>query len=135
MTDDHRHLYVGAGADGARRSAQIDRDELDTLTTDDPRRPGLEESAARWDRQAERLDYVKHTAIEELTDAELDNELEQDAMPADLHDALLEERRRRRKARAEHQAEAREVEEHQERKHRGRLQGMMEGGCLDQWTE
>lgn len=56
MTDDHRQPYVGAGADGARRSAQIDRDELDTLDRDDPRRPLIEESATRWDRQAEELE-------------------------------------------------------------------------------
>jgi hypothetical protein len=51
-----RDPYVGEGADGARRSAQIDRDELDTLAADDPRRPFVLESAARWDAQAARLE-------------------------------------------------------------------------------
>lgn len=50
-----RDPYVGEGASGARRSAQIDRDELDTLAPDDPRRPLIAESAARWDRQADEL--------------------------------------------------------------------------------
>lgn len=48
-----RNPYVGSGADGARRSANIDRDELDTLDQDDPRRPAIEASIERWERQAE----------------------------------------------------------------------------------
>lgn len=48
-----RNPYVGSGADGARRSANIDRDELDTLDTDDPRREAIEESIERWEKQAE----------------------------------------------------------------------------------
>jgi hypothetical protein len=47
-----RNPYVGSGADGARRSANIDRDELDILDRDDPRRPAIEESIERWERQA-----------------------------------------------------------------------------------
>ncbi|HSE44883.1 MAG TPA: hypothetical protein VLA89_06100 [Gemmatimonadales bacterium] len=56
MPADHgwRNPYVGSGADGARRSANIDRDELDTLDTDDPRREAIEESIRRWEDQAER---------------------------------------------------------------------------------
>lgn len=46
--------YVGDGADGARRSAAIDREEADTV--DDPdRRAALLDSAARWDAQADEL--------------------------------------------------------------------------------
>lgn len=52
----HRNPYVGSGADGARRSAQIDRDERDMLAADDLRRPLLEASALRWERQAEDLE-------------------------------------------------------------------------------
>ena len=44
--------YAGAGADGALRSAQIDREEADTLVPDDARRAELLASAERWERQA-----------------------------------------------------------------------------------
>lgn len=54
--DQHRNPYVGAGADGARRSAQIDREEVDGLDRDDPRRDQLLASADAWDRQAAELD-------------------------------------------------------------------------------
>ena len=47
-----RDPYVGAGADGCRRSAQIDREEADTLSLDDPRVGRLLDSAIRWDYQA-----------------------------------------------------------------------------------
>lgn len=59
MPADHgwRNPYVGSGADGARRSANIDRDELDTLDLDDPRREAIEESASRWERQAEQEEH------------------------------------------------------------------------------
>ena len=62
MPADHgwRNPYVGSGADGARRSADIDRDELDTLDTDDPRREALEESVRRWERQAEEEDQMSN---------------------------------------------------------------------------
>lgn len=53
---DCRHPYVGEGADGARRSAQIDREESHTLDRSNPRVELLEESAQRWERQAERLE-------------------------------------------------------------------------------
>jgi hypothetical protein len=48
----HRHPYVGEGADGARRSAQIDREEAGTLDRADPRRAALEASAERWEIEA-----------------------------------------------------------------------------------
>lgn len=44
--------YVGEGADGCRRSAQIIRDELATLDAGDPRRELLEELAFAWDAAA-----------------------------------------------------------------------------------
>ena len=58
MPADHgwRNPYVGSGADGARRSANIDRDELDTLDRDDPRWDAIVESIERWERQAEEED-------------------------------------------------------------------------------
>lgn len=52
----HREPYVGDGADGARRSARIDREEADGLDRGDPRRDELLASAERWDRQAEQLE-------------------------------------------------------------------------------
>ena len=54
MPADHgwRNPYVGSGADGARRSADIDRDELDILDTDDPRREAIKDSIERWEQQA-----------------------------------------------------------------------------------
>lgn len=52
----HRTPYVGDGADGARRSAQIDREEADLLPLLDPRIDELLESASRWDQQASELD-------------------------------------------------------------------------------
>jgi hypothetical protein len=48
-----RTPYVGEGAGGARRSAQIDREEADTLDPDDPRRDQLLASAEEWERQAD----------------------------------------------------------------------------------
>lgn len=44
-----RTPYVGEGADGARRSAQIDREEAAGLDRGDPRRERLLESAQRWE--------------------------------------------------------------------------------------
>lgn len=55
MTTSPRHPYVGAGEDGARRSAQIDREEADTLSWSDPRHDELIASAERWEDQAHRL--------------------------------------------------------------------------------
>jgi len=50
------HPYVGEGADGGRRSAQIDREEATTLDADDPRRAMLLESTARWEQQVEAIE-------------------------------------------------------------------------------
>ncbi len=47
--------YVGAGADGARRSAQIDREEADTLPAGQGRDRRLL-SAEKWILQAEELE-------------------------------------------------------------------------------
>lgn len=47
-----RTPYVGEGADGCRRSAQIDRDEVLGLARDDERALSLLTSAAMWDEQA-----------------------------------------------------------------------------------
>ena len=54
-----RRPYVGEGADGARRSAEIDRTEAEGLAWSDPRRVELLESAARWERQADLLDLAE----------------------------------------------------------------------------
>jgi len=51
-----RNPYVGDGADGARRSAAIDRSEADGYDYDDPRRAECLASAARWEGQAARLE-------------------------------------------------------------------------------
>ena len=51
----HRRPYVGEGADGARRSAQIDRDEAD-VEGNPERREALLASAERWDRIASALE-------------------------------------------------------------------------------
>lgn len=56
VREGHRNPYVGAGADGARRSAQIDREERDTLDAADPRHGVLEQGARRWEEQAASLE-------------------------------------------------------------------------------
>lgn len=63
--DGYRAPYVGHGASGARSSAQIDREELDTLALDDPRRDRLEASAQAWEDQARRLERGAATRYEE----------------------------------------------------------------------
>lgn len=55
----HRNPYVGAGADGARRSANVDLEEADTLDRTDPRRDELIASAARWVNQATELELAE----------------------------------------------------------------------------
>ncbi len=50
-----RTPYVGAGEDGCRRSAQVDREEADGLSWGDPRKDELHESAGQWEDQAHRL--------------------------------------------------------------------------------
>lgn len=51
----HRIPYVGDGADGARRSAQIDREEADGMDPGEDRDARLA-SADRWDAQAAQLE-------------------------------------------------------------------------------
>lgn len=76
LAEQHRDPYVGAGADGARRSAQIDREEVDTLPTG-PHQPGWSEateerrtallaSAERWEAQAGQLDPPPGTPAPEV---------------------------------------------------------------------
>ena len=50
-----REPYVGEGADGARRSAQIDLEEADCLPPGEARDEALL-SAERWILQAEQLE-------------------------------------------------------------------------------
>jgi hypothetical protein len=50
--------YVGQGVDGCHRSAQIDREEADTLDVLDVRREQLYASADAWERQAEQLEHA-----------------------------------------------------------------------------
>lgn len=50
-----RDPYVGEGADGCRRSAEIDRSEADGLPRGDDRDARLR-SADQWDWQAERIE-------------------------------------------------------------------------------
>jgi hypothetical protein len=47
-----RTPYVGDGAEGARRSAAIDREEADVTDPADPRYGVLLASARLWDEQA-----------------------------------------------------------------------------------
>lgn len=49
-----RRPYVGSGSSGARRSAQIDREEAD-VEPNEERRAMLLESARQWDEQADRI--------------------------------------------------------------------------------
>lgn len=62
-----RRPYVGHGADGARRSAQIDREEADTIDTGDEwgrrERDRLLASAERWEAQA---DTLAHRTLDTL---------------------------------------------------------------------
>jgi len=52
---DLRYPYVGEGADGARRSAQIDLEQADCMDPGEERDERLL-SAARWELQADRLE-------------------------------------------------------------------------------
>lgn len=56
MTTEHRSPYVGEGSDGCYRSAQVDREEADTLAALDLRRDQLYASAEAWERQADQLE-------------------------------------------------------------------------------
>jgi hypothetical protein len=51
-----REPYVGEGADGARRSAQIDREEADTYAPGSLAWNRLLLSAERWEEQARRIE-------------------------------------------------------------------------------
>lgn len=51
-----REPYVGEGADGARRSAQIDREEADTYPTGGDRWQDCHSSALAWERQAREIE-------------------------------------------------------------------------------
>lgn len=50
--------YVGEGADGCRRTAQVLRDEIATLATGDPRADSLEAEAQAWDDAASWMSVV-----------------------------------------------------------------------------
>lgn len=56
-----RNPYVGAGADGARRSGYIDLSEADTLDPGE-RKDELLLSAERWFLQAEQLEAAQDGA-------------------------------------------------------------------------
>ena len=84
--------YVGKGSDGARRSAQIDREEADGLALDDPRHGKLLDSAQRWESQAERqaaFDTPERRAVEEarMRDAGVPGDAIRARMLADLSNA------------------------------------------------
>lgn len=64
----HREPYVGTGADGARRSAEIDRSEADGYDRGDPRINERLMSAERWELQAADLEDAVATPL--LSDAE-----------------------------------------------------------------
>ena len=66
MSPEDRTPYVGAGAEGARRSAAIDREERDLLSrTDFERWASLTASASRWDAQADRLEGISRLNCQE----------------------------------------------------------------------
>lgn len=69
VTIDRRTPYIGSGADGAHRSAAIDREEADTLDRHDPRRDELLDSAHRWDLQARAEDAEAMTNSAAILDA------------------------------------------------------------------
>ena len=52
----HRRPNVGEGADGARRSAEVDRSEADTHLIGSPAWQYCRDSAERWEAQAAALD-------------------------------------------------------------------------------
>lgn len=67
-----RFPYVGEGLNGARRSAQIDREEADGLDLTDPRYTQAMASAARWDEQAARIIARERSAYLAAMDKEAD---------------------------------------------------------------
>lgn len=69
-TAEERTPYVGEGADGARRSAEIDRTEADTYDRDSEDWQRCMSSAQRWDEQAEAIEArTPAPAGEPVTDA------------------------------------------------------------------
>jgi hypothetical protein len=58
----HRHPYIGEGADGARRSGRIDLEEADGLDPGEARDACLA-SADRWQQQAEELEADERRAL------------------------------------------------------------------------
>jgi hypothetical protein len=57
--DGWRDPYVGVGADGARRSAEIDRSEADALPGGSDRWQDCMSSALAWERQAEEMEQAE----------------------------------------------------------------------------
>lgn len=70
----HRNPYVGEGADGARRSAEIDRTEADGLDVADPRYSELQASAEAWETQARAIDAESAVFLREHGTRLLDHE-------------------------------------------------------------
>lgn len=67
----YRRPYVGEGADGCRRSAEIDRTEAEGMDVDDPRRDAVLASVQQWSAQAAELaarDAIR-VRLEEAGDA------------------------------------------------------------------
>jgi hypothetical protein len=58
MVEHHRSPYVGEGADGARRSADIDRNEADTYPTGSDDWQRCQASAERWETQATEIEML-----------------------------------------------------------------------------
>lgn len=81
MTAPSRRIpYVGAGADGCRRSAQVDLDERDTLDELNPRREVLAMSAHAWELEAELLELEVRVAgatgspiLDDLADIDIES--------------------------------------------------------------
>ena len=67
MATHDRIPYVGAGEDGARRSARIDREKAETLAWDD-RRHELLRSADDWEEQAHRQVLARTGPRPDLTE-------------------------------------------------------------------
>jgi hypothetical protein len=88
--------YVGAGRDGCLRSAQIDREEADGLSQDDPRRPDLIASAEQWEAQARdiRLRCPSNHAEFVESVAAYEDGVRQRIGPSDYADSAASERRR-----------------------------------------
>lgn len=64
---EYRLPYVGAGADGARRSAEIDRSEADGFDPGEDRDRCLT-SAEEWDRQARTIELETRAKLADRLD-------------------------------------------------------------------